>query len=597
MIRIHSISGPLITGIIEQESQKPRAMETVFVGEKNLLGEVIGIKSDKCYIQVYEDTTGLIVGEQITLRGELLSVELGPGIMGTMFDGIQRPLKEIDNKHPIFIPAGVHIRSLDASKEWEYTAKIEENSEVFEGDVLGEIQETSLVVHKILVPSKKSVFIETGVVVEFPLKVVVNKSGTYTLTQKPFRFIDNKGQQIELGMSHKWPVKEPRPVRAKLPATTLFKTGQRVIDGFFPILLGSSIASPGPFGAGKTFTQQQVAKWSDAEIVVYVGCGERGNEMAEMVNLFPTLNDPKTGKPLLDRTVMIANTSNMPIAAREASIYTGITIAEYYRDMGYNVVLMADSTSRWAEAMREISARLGELPAEQGYPAYLSSRIASFYGRSGQAQLMNGSTGSVTVIGTVSPAGGDFSDPVVQVSLKNSEVFLGLDADLAAKRHYPAINWNNSYSLCLETIEANPKKYYSTGEEFVSNIKLSKKLLDKEAELANLVKLVGLDGLSPSDRVIMEIGRSIREDFLQQNGFDEVDTYCASDKMQLMIKIIIDLYTNSLRILEAKDDQDEVVKNLFSSEVRTLLINCKYCKSIEELEESAKKINNLIETI
>lgn len=597
MFKIISVSGPLVRGKVEKNSTKPKLLETVFVGSNKLLAEVIAIKDDVCSIQVYEDTTGLMVGDEITLTGSLLSVDLGPGLIGTIFDGIQRPLKEIDLISPVFIPAGLHLPSLDQNKVWSYSSSSESGSIVKPGDVLGVVKESTLIDHYILIPPLSGLFIETKKKLIAPFSIVSNESGEHTLENKFIKLIDSKGQEFSLGLSHKWPVKEARPVKSKLDSNTLFRTGQRIIDSFFPILLGSSVSTPGPFGAGKTVTQQQLAKWSDAQVVVYVGCGERGNEMAEMVNLFPTLTDPKSGKPLMDRTIMIANTSNMPIAAREASVYTGITIAEYYRDMGYNVVIMADSTSRWAESMREISARLGELPAEEGYPAYLSSRIAAYYGRSGRCELLNGKVGSVTVIGTVSPAGGDFSDPVVQVTLKNNQVFLGLDADLAAKRHYPSINWNISYSLNEDLVRANPDQFWSTGEEFTNNIKKAKEILEKESALLNLVKLVGLDGLSYQDRVNMEIGRSLREDYLQQDSFDPVDTYCSEIKIQTLLKMIIDLHEKSLIILKVSDDPDTMAKQIFSNQLKALLSNVKFQPTMEEVNESIIKINNLIESI
>jgi V/A-type H+/Na+-transporting ATPase subunit A len=597
MIKIISVSGPLVKGQVQAGGIKPKLLETVFVGNKKLLGEVIAIKDDIFSIQVYEETTGITVGEEVALTGNLLSVDLGPGLIGTIFDGIQRPLKEIDLKAPVFIPAGLHIPSLDQGKVWNYSAKAFVGQEVSYGSILGTVPESGLIEHSVLMPPAASLYLETGKKLFPPFKVVSNPDGNYTLQDKSIILEDSQGTHFNLGMSHKWPVKEARPFKSKMDSTKLFRTGQRIIDSFFPILLGSSVSTPGPFGAGKTVTQQQLAKWSDAQVVVYVGCGERGNEMAEMVNLFPTLIDPKSGKPLMDRTVMIANTSNMPIAAREASVYTGITIAEYYRDMGYNVVIMADSTSRWAESMREISARLGELPAEEGYPAYLSSRIAAYYGRSGRCELLSGGEGSVTVIGTVSPAGGDFSDPVVQVTLKNNQVFLGLDADLAAKRHYPSINWNISYSLNEDKIKQHPSQYWTTGSEFVDNVKKAKEILEKETSLLNLVKLVGLDGLSYQDRVNMEIGRSLREDFLQQDSFDEVDTYCSEEKMQLLLKMIIDLYEKSLEALSQSSEPELLVKEIYSNQIKSMLGKAKFLPEISELKETILNINNYLESL
>jgi V/A-type H+/Na+-transporting ATPase subunit A len=392
---------------------------------------------------------------------------------------------------------------------------------------------------------------------------------------------ENKLQDIK--MYQKCPVKIARKIQSKLAPKKIFKTGQRVIDAMFPIMLGAPVSTPGPFGAGKTFTQQQLAKWSNAQIVVYVGCGERGNEMTEMVKLFPTLNDPKTGKPLMQRTVLIANTSNMPIAAREASVYTGVTIAEYFRDMGYDVVVMADSTSRWAEAMREISARLGEMPADEGYPAYLSSRIAAFYERAGIVKTLGGDEGSITVIGTVSPAGGDFSEPVTQASLKNTQVFLALDAGLAAKRHYPSINWQTSYSLYEDKYNEilNQTK---DGEKFVDNRKTAKAILNKEGDLLELVKLVGMDGLSNDDRLILEISKSLREDFLQQNGFDPVDTYSTFEKTQAMLNLIVDLYHQLQYYIEINPENDDLVLNFFDKEVKTDLAQMKYMTEVSKIE-------------
>jgi V/A-type H+-transporting ATPase subunit A len=412
--------------------------------------------------------------------------------------------------------------------------------------------------------------------------------------------IENEHKEtINLQMLTKWPVKIPRKYQEKVSPKKVFSTGLRVIDDMFPIMMGAKVSTPGPFGAGKTFTQQQVAKWSNAQIVVYVGCGERGNEMTEMVKLFPTLIDPKSGKPLMDRTCLIANTSNMPIAAREASIYTGITIAEYFRDMGYDVVLMADSTSRWAEALREISQRLSQMPSEEGYPAYISSRLGSFYERAGVVQTFGGEEGSITVIGTVSPAGGDFSEPITQASLKTSQVFLALDAKLASKRHYPSINWTTSYSLYEDIFEENIGKLGTRAQEFLQNRKTAKFILAKEGELEELVKIVGMDGLGGVDRLVLEIGKSLREDFLQQNGFDPIDTYCSFEKGMAMLAVIIGTYNALAKVLEKQTlEEDNLVAKFFDAETKKSLSEMKYLENDQEIlnlaDKLAQKANSLV---
>lgn len=594
MLRITKVSGPLVTAVIEDNNDKPKYLETVYVGVNRLLGEIISIDNKECKVQVYEETTGIRVGEPIELRGELLSAELGPGLIGTMFDGIQRPLEALDKVSPIFIAPGIHLPSLDQEKKWEFNPTVQKGDEVSSGDKIGFVQETELFKHYILVPNEVS-----GTVQDV-------KSGEFNINQTVV-VLDTDSGEVELSMKQKWPVKIPRPRREKKAAYKMFKTGQRVVDAMFPIMLGAPVCTPGPFGAGKTFTQQQFAKWSDAELVVYVGCGERGNEMTEMVKLFPELDDPRNGRPLMERTIMIANTSNMPIAAREASIYTGITIAEYFRDMGYDVVMMADSTSRWAEAMREISARMQEMPSEEGYPAYLSSRIASFYERTGVVETLSGDEGSVTAIGAVSPAGGDFSEPVTQATLKNCQVFVALDAALAAKRHYPAINWQTSYSLYEETYEklissetigdsdggfhTDSYKDFSQGSKFIENRKIAKRLLSEEGELLELVKLIGMDGLDNDKRLILEISKSIREDFLQQNGFDETDTYCSFKKTKLMMNTIIGLYETVKHILEVDTTEDEeLVAKIFDADLKNNLSNLKYIKTEEGVEKKGLEI-------
>lgn len=570
MLHITQISGPLVTAKIDQTDQYPQLLETVYVGQNKLLGEIIKIIGDECKIQVYEETSGLQIGEVVELRGELLSVDLGPGMLGTIFDGIQRPLEAIDKVSPIFIGSGIHLPSLDQQKKWKFEPTVSVGDMVSAGSQIGKVMETELLEHRILIPQ--------GV----EGKILKIEAGEFTVSQVVAEVEDKNGQIHTVKMSHKWPVKIARPARTKLPPRKIFQTGQRVIDAVFPIMLGAPVCTPGPFGAGKTFTQQQLAKWSNAQIVVYVGCGERGNEMTEMVKLFPTLDDPRTGRPIMERTVLIANTSNMPIAAREASIYTGMTIAEYFRDMGYDVVLMADSTSRWAEAMREISSRLGEMPSEEGYPAYLSSRVASFYERAGVVETLNGVEGSVTAIGTVSPAGGDFSEPVTQSSLKSTQVFLALDEKLASKRHYPSINWQTSYSLYEEQFNSLVAEQEG-GEQFVEDRILAKKLLNKEDELLEMVKLVGMDGLDNGDRLILEISKSLREDYLQQNGFDATDTYCSFGKTKAMLAVIMGLYRALEQAIEANGDNETLVADFFVPAVQNALSNLKYNKTASEV--------------
>jgi V/A-type H+/Na+-transporting ATPase subunit A len=606
MLKITQITGPLVTAQITDKNDKPMLLETVFVGHTRLLGEIITVEGDQCKVQVYEETAGLKVGEPVELRGELLSVELAPGLLGNMFDGIQRPLEEIDKISPIFIQPGIHIPSLDRNKKWVFHPLVKSGDVVGVGDRLGFVDETDILKHFIHVPKDGAGVVTDIVYGEFSIEEVVATIENY----------DDK--VISITMIQKWPVKIARPYRQKLSPKKIFLTGQRVIDAMFPIMLGAPVSTPGPFGAGKTFTQQQLAKWGSAQIVVYVGCGERGNEMTEMVKLFPTLKDPKTGKPIMERTVLIANTSNMPIAAREASIYTGITIAEYYRDMGYDVVLMADSTSRWAESMREISSRLGELPSEEGYPAYLSSRISSFYERAGVVNTLSDQEGSVTAIGTVSPAGGDFSEPVTQASLKSTQVFLALDEKLAAKRHYPSINWQTSYSLYEEifnnlVIRDNDKNavynaghtaqgdgnnlHIFAGNRFVENRRLTKQILAEEDALIELVKLVGVDGLDNNKRLVLEIAKSIREDFLQQNGFDPIDTFCSFDKCQSMLNIIITLYELCLDLIETHGEDENLIAKIFHTETKQLLSNLKYQESMEKLKQSGDMIFKSIEVL
>ncbi len=581
MIKIVEISGPLVTAQVPKDSSKyPMMLETVYVGNAKLLGEIISIEDDKCKIQVYEETTGLQVGEPVELRGELLSVELGPGLMSQIFDGIQRPLDKINEVSPIFIRPGIHLPNLDQEKKWDFVPTVQIGEEVETGSKIGYVDETELVRHWVMIPEMKTA--------KGSLTIKSVEMGEYNITETVAVVEDEDGIEFKIKMSQRWPVKVARACKAKLESKKLFKTGQRVIDAMFPVLLGARVSTPGPFGAGKTFTQQQVAKYSNAQIVVYVGCGERGNEMTEMVKLFPTLKDPNSGKPLMDRTVLIANTSNMPIAAREASIYTGITIAEYFRDMGYDVVMMADSTSRWAEAVREISQRLGEMPSEEAYPAYMGSRIAAFYERAGLVTTNANEEGSVTVIGTVSPAGGDFSEPITQISLKNSQVFLALDEKLAAKRHYPSINWNISYSLYEERFAEMMKQ--DGAEQFAKDRILAKKLLSEEGELLEMVKLVGMDGMDNDKRLILEIAKSLREDFLQQNGFDKIDTYCTFDKMKAMMAVIIDTYHAVYKAMTDNPENETLVGDVFDKDTTIALTNMKYIEDVDQIPAVAEKI-------
>ena len=526
--------------------------DVVKVGNEGLMGEVIGIEGDKSTIQVYEDTSGIAPGEPVENTGMPLSVELGPGLLESIYDGIQRPLPVLMEKMKSdFIERGVTAPGLDRDRVWEFTPIVTKGTEVKGGDIIGTVPETHIE-HKIMVPPNMS-----GVVDDI-------KSGSFKVTDCVCRLTDG----TELTLMQKWPVRAPRPSRKKLMPNIPLITGQRILDGLFPLAKGGTAAIPGPFGSGKTVTQQQLAKWSDTEIVVYIGCGERGNEMADVLNEFPELADPKTGKPLMERTVLIANTSNMPVAAREASVYTGITIAEYYRDMGYDVSLMADSTSRWAEAMREISSRLEEMPGEEGYPAYLSARLSEFYERAGRVDTLSGLTGSVTVIGAVSPPGGDFSEPVTQNTLRIVKVFWALDAKLSQKRHFPSINWLESYSLYIDLLadwyneQVSPEWLHLRGEAM--------EILQKESELQEIVQLVGSDALPEDQQLTMEVARMLREIFLQQNAFHPVDTFCTMEHQYRLIKAILkysDMANNALESgvplediisVKSKDDLSKV---------------------------------------
>lgn len=503
--------------------------EMVMVGSKMLIGEIISLEGDDATIQVYEETSGLRVGEKVLSTQKPLSLKLGPGIIGNIFDGIERPLNRINEMSEGFIPEGIGLISIDMTRKWDVKITVKVGDLLCDGEIYGEVQETPLISHRLMVPPETG-----GKVIE------VAGDGSYDLETTIVKLEDGFGNIVELKMYQEWPVRIPRPIRERRPIERPLVTGQRVIDTFFPIAKGGTAAIPGGFGTGKTMTQHQLAKWSDADIIVYIGCGERGNEMTEVLEDFPKLVDPKSGRPLMDRTVLIANTSNMPVAAREASIYTGITIAEYFRDMGYHVAIMADSTSRWAEALREISGRLEEMPAEEGYPAYLPSRLAEFYERAGYVETLNGREGSVTIIGAVSPAGGDFSEPVTENTKRFVSSFLGLDKKLAYSRHYPAINWLSSYSGYITSLS----DWYSenVAEDMLDLRAKMLRILFEENKLQEIVKLVGEDVLPDDQRLILEISKLLKVGFLQQNAFHSEDSYVPLKKQYMMLKVIDLLY-------------------------------------------------------
>ena len=533
--------------------------DVVRVSEERLIGEIIELHGDKASIQVYEETGGIGPGEPVYLTGAPLSVELGPGLIESIYDGIQRPLDVIEAQVGNYITRGVEANALDRDKKWDFVPKVKVGDQVVAGDILGTVQETTPVEHRIMVP------------IGLEGEVAEIYSGSATVTDVIAKIKTETGLK-EVTMMQKWPVRRGRPYKVKLPPEEVMTTGQRVIDMFFPVAKGGTACIPGPLGSGKTVVQHQLAKWADAEIVVYIGCGERGNEMTDVLLEFPQLEDPKTGEPLMKRTVLIANTSNMPVAAREASIYTGITIAEYFRDMGYSVALMADSTSRWAEALREMSGRLEEMPGEEGYPAYLGSRVAEFYERAGRVTCLGSDerVGALTAVGAVSPPGGDLSEPVTQSTLRVVKVFWSLDAPLAYARHFPAIHWLLSYSLYLDNIDEYLRR--ELGDDWIDMRVESMRLLQQESELQEIVRLVGVDSLSARERLILETARSIREDFLLQNAFHDVDTYCSLEKQKLMMKLIMTFHEEALRALEREADLDK----LLALPVRERIARAKY---------------------
>ena len=542
--KISKIAGPLVVATGMREANM---FDVVRVSDSKLIGEIIEMHGDRASIQVYEETSGLGTGEPVESTGEPLSVELGPGLIEGIFDGIQRPLEKIRELVGNSLVRGVEVPALDREKKWHFVPKVKAGDKVVGGDILGTVQETEIVEHRIMV--------KPGVV--GTVKSIAE--GDYTVTEQIGSIETANGEELPVTLMQKWPVRRGRPFEKKLAPNVPLVTGQRVVDTLFPIAKGGVAAIPGPFGSGKTVTQHQLAKWAEADIVVYIGCGERGNEMTDVLNEFPELIDPHTGKSLMERTVLIANTSDMPVAAREASIYTGITIAEYFRDMGYSVALMADSTSRWAEALREMSGRLEEMPGEEGYPAYLGSRLAQFYERAGRVISLgsDGREGALSVIGAVSPPGGDISEPVSQATLRIVKVFWGLDSALAYKRHFPAINWLTSYSLYADSLGSWFNDNVS--EEWTSLRARLMALLSDEASLDEIVKLVGMDALSPTDRLKMETARSIREDFLHQLAFHEVDTYSSLRKQYLMMKLVLRFYDGSLDALKKGANIEKLV--------------------------------------
>lgn len=577
---VTKVAGPLV---IADGMRDANLFDVVRVSSQRLIGEIIEMHGDRASIQVYEETSGLGPGEIVESTGAPLSVELGPGLIGSIYDGIQRPLNEIMKAAGTNLTRGVEVASLDHNKKWHFTPTAKVGDKVSAGDVLGTVNETNAVLHKIMVPNK----------VEGTVKDI--KEGDFTIDEVVAVLKNDKGS-VEVKMATKWPVRVGRPYKKKLSPDVLLTTGQRPIDTLFPLAKGGVAAVPGPFGSGKTVVQHQLAKWAAADIIVYIGCGERGNEMTDVLNEFPELKDPRTGNSLMERTVLIANTSDMPVAAREASIYTGITIAEYFRDMGYTVALMADSTSRWAEALREMSGRLEEMPGEEGYPAYLGSRLAQFYERAGRV-IVNGkedTEGALSVIGAVSPPGGDISEPVSQATLRIVKVFWGLDANLAYKRHFPAINWLTSYSLYTDQLA----DWFSenAAPDFMELRGRLLSLLQDESELQEIVNLVGMDALSAPDRLKLETSRSIREDYLHQNAFDSVDTYTSLKKQVLMMRAIMSFYDKALEALDKGAD----IELLVNMPVRETIGRYKYVdesKIDEEFTSIEAKLNSDIKYV
>lgn len=563
---IYLINGPVIKA---KKMTGFKMMEMVMVGDDKLIGEIIELHGDSATIQVYEETSGLKPGEPVYFTGKPLSLQLGPGVLTNMFDGIQRPLKRIEEMAGHFIPRGIGLFSIEMEKEWDVTLVAQVGDSVKGGDTLYTVQETDLILHKVMVPPN----LEGKILDLMP-------TGRYK-TKQVLAHIETKNGIKEIKMYQEWPVRTARPISKRRSLSRPLITGQRILDTFFPVAKGGAAALPGGFGAGKTVTQHQLAKWSDADIIVYIGCGERGNEMTDVLNEFPKLIDPKSNKPLMDRTVLIANTSNMPVAAREASVYTGITMAEFYRDMGYHVAIMADSTSRWAEALRELSGRLEEMPAEEGFPAYLASRLAQFYERAGYVENLNGTEGSVTIIGAVSPQGGDFSEPVTQNTKRFVGSFWALDKNLAYARHFPAINWLVSYTEYMDILEDWFKENVSA--EFISYRNRAMELLYEEDKLQEIVKLVGEDVLPDDQRLVLEAAKLIKVGFLQQSVFNKVDTYVTLQKQFAMLKTIVDLYDQAYQVVKL-GAPISVIKN---AEIFDEIIKLKFTVPNEEVEKVA----------
>lgn len=577
---IYSINGPVIT---VRNTNDFSMLEMVYVGPEKLIGEVISITSQKTTIQVYETTTGLKPGDQVYSTGQPISATLGPGILTNIFDGIERPLKEIAKDSGAFIPTGSQVSSLDENALWDVTIKVKVGDQLAGGDIYATCPETPLIEHRCMLSPNLA-----GTVVE------VKENGQYHINDVVCVIEDQDGQRHELTLMQKWPIKDPRPVKERKPISIPLVTGQRVIDTLFPIAKGGTAAIPGGFGTGKTMTQHQLAKWCDADIIVYVGCGERGNEMTQVLEEFSELIDPKSNRPLTDRTVLIANTSNMPVAAREASIYTGVTLAEYYRDMGYHVAIMADSTSRWAEALREISGRLEEMPAEEGFPAYLPSRLSQFYERAGYMENLNGSTGSVSIIGAVSPQGSDFSEPVTQNTKRFVRCFWALDKALAYARHYFAINWNQSYSEYVTDLT----KWYETNvdSKFMIYRQQIQALLAEETKLMEIVKLIGSDVLPDDQKLVIEIARVIRVGYLQQNAFHKDDTYVPLQKQMKMMEVILHLYEKAKEATEA----GKTVSSIFATGLFDKVVKMKYDvpnDHIEMLDDYITEIDQVMSTV
>jgi V/A-type H+-transporting ATPase subunit A len=565
---ISRISGPVV---VAKGIGGAQMFDVVRIGDMGLVGEIIRLEGNTAQIQVYEDTTGLRPGEKIVNTNKPLSMQLGPGLLTSIYDGIQRPLNILREESGDFISRGKIIPALDQKKKWDFVPVKKKGDEVAPGEIIGEVQETPLIKHKIMIPHNVS-----G-------KLVDISEGQYTVNDNVAAVKDSK--TTDIGLSSWWTVRTPRPVLRKLPPEEPLITGQRVLDTFFPVAKGGTAAIPGPFGSGKTVTQQQLAKWADSEVIVYVGCGERGNEMCEVLTSFPKLEDPKSKRPLMERTILVANTSNMPVAAREASIYTGITMGEYYRDMGYGVALMADSTSRWAEALREISGRLEEMPGEEGYPAYLGRRLAEFYERGGKCIVISPEErqGSLSIVGAVSPAGGDFSEPVSQNTLRVTRVFWALDASLASRRHFPSINWLTSYSLYVDDMADWYKSNVS--KDWIEHRKEALEILQREAELQEIVQLVGYDALPEPEKGVLDTARSIREDYLQQSAYDEVDTYTSIKKQHHMLSVILEFG----RMEAATIKKGILATKISALEVRSMISKMKWTKE-EQLEQLINEI-------